>query len=79
MAVQIRKLIPKTTKTNKPYTLLQCIDLNSNENFNVFSWDNNEMGFVNGQYVVIHVHKNGNFIALRMNKDHANNKKRQWK
>ena len=78
MAVQIRKVLQKTTKTNKPYALLQCIDLNSNENFNVFSWDNNEMGFVNGQYVVIHVHKDGNFITLRMSKNHENNKK-QWK
>ncbi len=75
MAVQIRKISPKMTKTNKPYVLLHCVDLNSNESFNVFDWSNNEMKFTSGQYAIIHVYKNEKFITLRMTKDYDNNKK----
>lgn len=75
VAIHILDLKKKTTKNNKPYTMLKCQCLNSLETFNVFDWNNNAMGFNKNEFKVIHIKKNGDFFQLVMQKGYQQKSK----
>lgn len=68
IGVKIVKVYNKMTKKNRPYKLLKCVCVNSQEQFNVFDWNNGKQNPLSeGEIAIVKIKRDGDFYQLMAN------------